>query len=189
VKALNVRITRCARQLDMVLRDVMMSLRVNQILPFYIFHVEHCVDCEDHQKTTRHEPGSFEKAFDNFRDSFRKKLPPALIYGNSSKICPAALPFRMGTFEILLRDYNSTQTRFVYSKLQSDLFPDCDDLAAELTPAMLPEVRKFDKESTAMLEVLAFDACIQKTIGGAEVSVYLVTVTVNNTEEDIEGIG
>lgn len=58
------------------------------------------------------------RAFLEFRSKFRKCLPPSLIYGNSTRVCQSTQPFRMGTFEILLRPYNSTHTRYIYSKLQ-----------------------------------------------------------------------
>lgn len=188
VKKLALRSTRCSHQLDNVLREVITSLLVNRVVPYNMIHVEHCVDCEAHQNTTRHEPGSYERAFKDFRTEFKKKMPPSLIYGNNTKVCLSNLPFRMGSFEVLFRPYNSTQTRFIYSKLQSNEFPDSAVLASELKTVMLPEVWKFSSESVAMLEVLAFDACTKKPIAGAEVSVYLVCVSTHNMDDDLEGL-
>jgi hypothetical protein len=188
VKKLALRSTRCSHQLDLVLREVMSSLLVNRVVPYNTFHVEHCVKCEDHQNTTRHEPGSYERAFKDFRKEFKKKMPPSLIYGNNAKICLSSLPFRLGSFEVLFRPYFNAQSRFIYSKLQTEQFPDSNDLATELTPLMLPEVWKFTSESVAMLEVLAFDAGTKKPIGGAEVSVFLVCVSTHNVDDDLEGL-
>jgi hypothetical protein len=188
VKKLALRSTRCSHQLDLVLREVMSSLLVNGVVPYNTFHVEHCVDCKDHQNTTRHEPGSYERAFKDFRKEFKKKMPPSLIYGNNAKICLSSLPFRLGSFEVLFRPYDNTQSRFIYSKLQTEQFPDSNDLATELTPIMLPEVWKFSSESVAMLEVLAFDAGTKKPIGAAEVSVFLVCVSTYNVDDDLEGL-
>ena len=99
-------------------------------------------------------------------------------------MCPSA--FRVGSFEVLVRPYNSTVTRFVYSKLQSNRFPDYLALSADVSPVFLPTVRAFRKETSAMLEVVAFDACTRKLVDHAEVSVYRVGVTVMSMKEALE---
>ena len=60
----------------------------------------------------------FRREFLNFRAEFRKRLPPSLIFNNSHIVCQSNQQFRMGTFEVLLRPYDSTHTRYIYSKLQ-----------------------------------------------------------------------
>jgi len=185
VKKLLHRVCRSSAQLDLVIREVMVRLARSRVLPYHIMHVEHCSNCETHQATTRHVPGSYEEAFVEFRTTFKQTLPPMLIFSNNRAVCPA--PFRVGSFEVLMRPYASTVTRFVYSKLQSNRFPDNVALAVDMNPLYLPPVKAFRDASSAMLEVVAFDSCTRKLVAYAEVSVYRVGVTVLSTRENLEG--
>ena len=80
------RVHRCAAHLDQVLRDVLIRLARSRILPYHLIHVEHCSNCELHQATTRHVPGSYEEAYEEFRTTFKQTLPPSLLFSNNRSV-------------------------------------------------------------------------------------------------------
>lgn len=61
IKKIKLRLLLSSNQLDLIIREIVINLSYHRILPYHIYHVEHCVDCESHQNTTRHDPGSYER--------------------------------------------------------------------------------------------------------------------------------
>lgn len=51
-------------------------------MPFNLFHVEHCVRCAAHSKSTRHVPGSYERVYADFCRRVQSILPHSVMYEN-----------------------------------------------------------------------------------------------------------
>ena len=128
-----------------------MNLAARRVVPYHMVHVEHCKNCEKHQSSTRHIPGSYDKVFMELKNSLKHNIPPCLIYSNNTKIYPTMN--RVGSFEITLRPYNSIQTRCIYSKIQNNKFPDHPTIVNELNQILGSEVYAFRNERSTFLEV------------------------------------
>lgn len=181
---LNGRIDHCHQDLDAVLEGVLRLLSDKLVMPYHVLHVEHCFDCQAHQLTTRHVPGSYEKAFEDLRDELKRHLPPTLIYSNLRLVMKAP---RVGSFEVAVRPFGSSKSLVVYSKLRKKSFPKPNEIIEELSCLLLPEVIHFSSV-TPVLDVLVFDAYSKKPIEGAHVYLTRISTTVTNPHEPLENV-
>ena len=146
-------------------------LRSHNVLPYKLVHVEHCENCEAHQLTTRHVPGSYEKAFVELIKEFSRRLPPVVLYSN---LPGRQKEPRMGAFEVQLERFEDSSATLVFSKIRRRRFPVIDELLDELSAIVLPKVEFFDPTASPELSIRLQSAYSKEPTGRALVTVYRV---------------
>lgn len=136
---------------------VLKLLHHHHLLPLPVIHVEHCCNCELHQTTTRHVPGSYEKLVTDLYTQSKSLLPPSLLYHNHKKVIGSTRP-RVGSFEVCIQPYLSPYPMLISSKLKERGFPRLDDLLHRLSAMMHPPVTNFQDNDMPTLDVIVLDS-------------------------------
>ncbi|GMH66930.1 hypothetical protein TrST_g9930 [Triparma strigata] len=113
----------------------------NGAVPLPHLHVEHCHNCERHNTTTWHVPGSYESHARLVADAVRSRLPPTLITSNASSKKPA----RCGAFEVTFTQFPQSSLsippppQLLFSKLAGNGFPSPEEVVAAIGGFVLPK--------------------------------------------------
>lgn len=176
-----------------IIEEVTQFMIANNILPYHVLHVEHCINCESHQKSTRHIPGSYEKLFQDISKEISLTLPPTIIHSNSTKgLCTSnSNPInpeapRVGSFEITVRPFQSEFTKLVFSKVHRRSFPTSTEVCSELSSLLLAKTVAFNALHMPTLEVLLLDAYYKKPVSHALINVFKVNVNITSLSKKHE---
>ena len=159
-----------ATVVDCILRD----LRLSNVIPFHIVHVEHCVNCEQHAKSSRHVPGSYDKHWKDLMAAISSRLPPLLPQANKTSVCPSP---KLGSFELIVKPYFSSQSISIFSKMSQRKFPSPREVLAQLASIVLPERIKFSRRP--WLDVHLFSAYHRRPLPNARVLIYRIDTMVS----------
>ena len=166
------RITLPTNSLDNISNLVLKYMRTQQILPFTTVHIEHCVNCDQHQLTTRHVIESYSKNYNNLRAYIQSRLLPVYVHANTKACLSFSKTPRVGAFEVTMQPYVTSRADLVYSKIRNKVFPTTKKISDILTFYAVPKYTIYPVDGMPTICVHVYDAYYKQPIEKALVEVY-----------------
>eukprot|EP00742_Colponemidia_sp_Colp-10_P005695 GILJ01006088.1.p1 GENE.GILJ01006088.1~~GILJ01006088.1.p1 ORF type:complete len:1081 (+),score=139.19 GILJ01006088.1:174-3245(+) len=111
--------------------------------------IEHCIDCHQHQTTTKHKEQIYGKHFNNIAEVVMAEFPDAQIVGNVE-----GKP-RIGSFEVYVRGVKGEKGAklVLFSKLETKRWPTAQDVVVKMTDLIknFGDAEKFAKSQQIMI--------------------------------------
>ncbi len=166
------RITLHTKSLDSLSNLVMKYMSTQHILPYTTVHIEHCVNCEQHQLTTRHVIDSYNNKYVELQDHIQSKLLPVYVHANTKACLSFSKTPRVGAFEVTIQPYVTSRADLVYSKIRNKVFPTTTKISDILTPFAVPKYTYYPADSMPTICVHVYDAYYKQPIENALVQVH-----------------
>lgn len=96
------------------------ALASARVQPYCLVDIEHCCNCEKHETTTKHVPGSYETKAEKLEEFLKRNFCVVV----SRRSHP-----RLGAFEVRCQSYTATKPVLLFSKFGSGRFPDHEEVA------------------------------------------------------------
>lgn len=162
------------KALDGVSNLVLKYLHAHHMLPYTTVHVEHCVNCEQHQLTTRHVIDSYNNKFDELQSHLQSQLLPVHAYANTKTCLSFSKTPRVGAFEVTMQPYTATRADLVYSKIRNKVFPTIKAIAEILSPFAIPRFTVYPADRLPTMCVRVYDAYYKQPIENALVQIHQI---------------
>jgi hypothetical protein len=174
-----------------IIGDVAQGLGAAGVLPYHVFYIEHCNDCEHHAMTTWHVPSSYEKRAGELRRSIRDYIPSSFVYSNklrrpTDERCTTDGMARIGAFEITVRPYYSEYSLQVYSKLCRKVLPQASDVTDICSSLLLSDRLQYSKKRTVRVNL--FDSYYKKLPKDVRVILFRVNTYHHTSDEPLESM-
>ena len=141
-------------------------------------NIQYCCDCENHQETTWHIPGAFEKIYYDVAAAIKHAYPGILIRGTPSSR-------RIGNFKIIFQRFKGASTQVLYSALDGNQgWLPTPELATKLVAQAMESSGEenvdhewpynHDAEARCRIKIKVYDGYYKVPISGVAVSVHSV---------------